>query len=151
MVLNQSVFVEVLDDVVLVGVGDGDVFIAEDDAETVYLLYHGHVYDVGTVYSQELRTGQIVFELLHAHEAHNLLTVDEVDAQIVLEAFYILDVVEGHTHQLVVALDKHETVFYGCGAALNGAEPLQGLVGGFQEVVVGDGLHQVVEGVVPTL
>jgi len=31
-------FVEVLLDVVLIGVGDGDVFVAKDDAEAVYLF-----------------------------------------------------------------------------------------------------------------
>ena len=60
--------VEVLLDIVLVGVGDGDVFIAEDDAETVYLFDLGHVDDVAAMGAKELGTGQIVFEFLHTHK-----------------------------------------------------------------------------------
>ena len=61
-------FVEVLLDVVLIGVGDGDVFVAKDDAEAVYLFDLGHVDDVRAMGAQELGTGQIVFEFLHTHK-----------------------------------------------------------------------------------
>ena len=47
-------FVEVLLDVVLVGVGDGDVFVAKDDAEAVYLFNLGHVDDVRAMGAQAL-------------------------------------------------------------------------------------------------
>ena len=103
-------FVEVLLDIVLVGVGDGDVFVAKDDAEAVYLFDLGHVDDVRAMGAQELGTGQIVFEFLHTHKRHDALSVSEMDADIVLEAFDEEDVVEGDALQLVFALDIHEAV-----------------------------------------
>ena len=139
-------FVEVLLDVVLVGVGDGDVFVAKDDAEAVYLFDLGHVDDVAAVGAQELGTGQIVFEFLHTHKRHNALSVSEMDADVVLEAFDEEDVVEDNALQLVFALDIHEAVGGAGLLATHEAEPFEGLVRGAQEVVVGDGFQQIVEG-----
>ena len=50
-------------------------------------------------------------------------------------------------HQLVVALDEHETVAAVDILLHQHREPLEGFVGGLEEVIVGDGLQQVVEGI----
>ena len=81
--LYQRVLIEVFDDAVFIRVGNGDEFIAKDDAEAVDLLNFCHVYNVRTVYSEKFWPWQIVLHLFHAHEAHNLLAAVEMNAQIV--------------------------------------------------------------------
>ena len=97
--------------VLFVGVGDGDVLVAEDDAETVDTLGLGHVDDIGAVGAQKFGTGQIVFKLFHVHKTHDLLPVSEIDAYIILESLNVQDVVKGYAYQLVVAFDEHEAAF----------------------------------------
>ena len=61
-------FVEILLDVFLVGVGDGNVFLAEDNTETVYQPNLRHVDNVGTMGAQKLWMGQVIFQFLHVRQ-----------------------------------------------------------------------------------
>ena len=49
--------VEILLDILLIRIGDGDVFLTEDDAETVYLFDLGHMDNVAAMGAQKLWTG----------------------------------------------------------------------------------------------
>ena len=68
-----------------------------------------------------------------------------MNAYVVLQTLDVEDVVKTDTKQFVVALDKHETVFTIGILFLSDTEPFERLVAGFQEVLVGDGLQQIVE------
>ena len=85
--------VEVELQLVFIVVRDGEEHIAEDDTEAIDGLNLGHMDNVGTMGAQELRLGQILVELLHRHERHELLTVLQTDTHIVLQALDIEDVI----------------------------------------------------------
>ena len=102
--------VEILLDIILIAVGDGNILVAKDNAETIDGMYPRHVNDIRAMGAQKLRTGKIVFKLLHIHERHDFLTIGKVYTHIILESLDIENVVKGNTQQLVVALDKHKAV-----------------------------------------
>ena len=130
---------------ILVVVGHGDVLVAEDDAQAVDRLHLGHVDDIAAVGAQELGVGEVVLQTLHGHERHHLLTRLQVEAYVVLQSLDIENIVEVEAQQLVFALHKEETVLQMDVLLLLCGEQLQRLVRGLQEVLIADGLQQVVE------
>ena len=68
-----------------------------------------------------------------------------MNAYIVLQSLDIEDVIEADAQQLVVALDEHETIFAVSVQLLCSAEPRECLVARLEEILIGDGLQQIVE------
>ena len=137
--------VKILLYIFLVAVGDGQILVAKDDAEALNGLCLRHVDNVRAVGTQEFGTGQVVLHLLHIHQTHNLLSVGQIDTDIVLQTFNVEDVVQGYTHQLVVALHIHKAVSSVGLLLLGDAEPVECLVRGLQEVLIAHRLHQIVQ------
>lgn len=129
----------------LVVIGYGDIDIVENDAEAIDHLNLRHVNDIGTMGAQEFGLGQILVQLLHRHERHHTLAILQIEAHIVFQTFDVEDVVETDALKLIIALDKHETIALAGVLLQGGDKPLESLVGGFEEILVGDGLQKVVE------
>ena len=132
---------------VLVVLGDRDEDFVEDDAEAIDEGCLGHVNDIGTVGTQELGLGQILLKLLHRHERHDLVSIFQIEPHVVFQSFDIQNIVETDALEFVIGLNEHEAVATVGVLPLNDGEPLQGLVGGLEEVLVGNGLQQIVESV----
>ena len=99
--------------------------------------------------AQEFRLGQILLEFLHRHERHDLLVVLKIETNVVLKSLNIQYIIETYSLKFVVALDEHKSVAAIYILSLGHIKPLQGLIGGFQEIVVRDWFQQIVECVNP--
>ena len=103
--------------------------------------------DIRAVCAQELWSGEETLEFLQRHHRRYLLAALHHKVHVVFLTFDIEDVVQTDTLQFVVVLHEHETVAL-IGILLHtDRQPLQGLVGGFQKVLIRDGLQQIVNGI----
>ena len=111
--------------IVLVGVGDRYILLAENDTETIYLLSFRHVYNIAAMGAQKLWTRQVVLQFLHIHQTHNLRSVFQIDTHIVLQTLNVENVVQRNADEFVVAFDKHKTILGGSLLALGNAKPVE--------------------------
>ena len=139
----------------LVGVGDGDILLAKDDAVAVDHLDFAPLHDKRAVHPYELTLGQHLFERLETQQREDgVWFAFEINLYIVLQAFDVENFVEGYLLEFVVALDKDIGALCRCGCRgaggtvpLGQLEPLQRLLGGLEKIGIGDGLEQVVDGI----
>ena len=139
----------------LVGVGDGDILLAKDDAVAVDHLDFAPLHDKRAVHPYELTLGQHLFERLETQQREDgVWFAFEINLHIVLQALDVENLVKGYLLEFVVALDKDIGALCRCGyrgaggtVPLGQLEPLQRLLGGLEKIGIGDGLEQVVDGI----